>query len=301
MLDHCYANPCSRLCCGSGMVCCGAGAPAACAASRHHPRRRARQATVRAVKLTEPLRIDGRLDEAVYASHPADHRLHPDGAAERRAGDRATEAWVIFDAENIYVVGPLLGSAPPEQVDRQRDAARHQPDAPERHFGVHARHVPRSPQRLRVLRQPARRPRSIRAMTDEGNSNADWNPVWDVRPAGSTAAGRSRWRFRSSRFATRSGTDQDWGIHMRRAIRRKNEIGAPDAAPAVWAGRGGSSASRPPRRWSASSCRRPASNVELKPYAISRVTPTRLVDAGRRQRRRAATSASTPSTASPRT
>ena len=42
----------------------------------------ARQVTVRAA-VTEPLGIDGKLDEAVYRATPPMDRLHPDGAAER--------------------------------------------------------------------------------------------------------------------------------------------------------------------------------------------------------------------------
>ena len=61
-------------------------------------------------------------------------------------------------------------------------------------------------------------------ITDEGPPNADWNTVWDVRDrATSTAAGRSRWRSRSSRCAISPGTDQMWGINLRRVVRWKNE------------------------------------------------------------------------------
>ena len=61
------------------------------------------------------------------------------------------------------------------------------------------------------------------AETDEGNSNSDWNPVWDVR----TGRFEGGWTieiavpFKSLRYV--SGTNQTWGIQMRRAIRRKNE------------------------------------------------------------------------------
>ena len=37
-------------------------------------------ATVRAVRLSQPLRIDGRLDDEIYQTVSADHRLHPDAA-----------------------------------------------------------------------------------------------------------------------------------------------------------------------------------------------------------------------------
>ena len=40
-------------------------------------------------------------------------------------------------------------------------------------------------------------------ITNERQYNADWNPVWDVAAGRSTAAGRSKRPFRSSRSATR--------------------------------------------------------------------------------------------------
>jgi hypothetical protein len=58
---------------------------------------------VRAIRLAQPLAIDGRLDEAVYASVPpiSDFiQMEPNGgepATER------TEVWILFDNANVYV------------------------------------------------------------------------------------------------------------------------------------------------------------------------------------------------------
>ena len=60
-------------------------------------------------------------------------------------------------------------------------------------------------------------------ITDEGNTNTDWNPVWEVR----TGRFEGGWTvemaipFKSLRY--RPGISQIWGIQLRRAIRRKNE------------------------------------------------------------------------------
>ena len=62
------------------------------------------------------------------------------------------------------------------------------------------------------------------SVVDEGAPNTDWNPVWDVadRPLRRRLDGGDG-DSRSSRCATRSGTDQVWGIQFRRSIRHKNE------------------------------------------------------------------------------
>ena len=85
----------------------------------------ARRATVRAVKVNEPLRIDGRLDEGVYASTTA----IPDFIQTLpRTGEEPTartEAWVMFDAENFYVSARCWDSAPPSKWvanEMRRDA-----------------------------------------------------------------------------------------------------------------------------------------------------------------------------------
>ena len=61
-------------------------------------------------------------------------------------------------------------------------------------------------------------------ITDEGNPNSDWNPVWSVR----TGRFEGGWTaemaipFKSLRYV--SGEDQTWGIQIRRAIRPKKRV-----------------------------------------------------------------------------
>ena len=59
--------------------------------------------------------------------------------------------------------------------------------------------------------------RADQIVTDEGNPNADWNPVWEVR----TGRFEGGWTaelaipFKSIRY--HSGDNQEWGIQLRRA------------------------------------------------------------------------------------
>src|SRR5262249_24975132 len=60
--------------------------------------------TIRAVRLTAPLQIDGRLDEPIYAETPpvSDFiQLDPDEGAP---ASQKTEFWVFFDDSNVDVV-----------------------------------------------------------------------------------------------------------------------------------------------------------------------------------------------------
>ena len=118
--------------------------------------------------------------------------------------------------------------------------------------------------------------RADQAVTDEGNLNVDWNPVWDVR----TGRFDGGWTvemaipFKSLRY--RSGAGQVWGINIRRVIRRRNEWTHLTLIPASAGVPGGMF--RLSRAGTLVGLDLPpaSKNVELKPYGISRVTTDRL-------------------------
>ena len=60
--------------------------------------------TVRAVRVTGPMRIDGQLDEAVYRSVPSMSDFVQETPHEGAPATQKTEAWLLFDDDRIYVV-----------------------------------------------------------------------------------------------------------------------------------------------------------------------------------------------------
>jgi len=112
-------------------------------------------------------------------------------------------------------------------------------------------------------------------VVDEGSSNTDWNPVWESK----TGRFDGGWTvemaipFKSLRY--RSGPDQTWGIQLRRSLRRKNEwayltlvpqnLSGPQAFNRISAGGTLVGLDLPAA----------GKNLELKPYAISRLTMDR--------------------------
>ena len=83
------------------------------------------RATIRAIKLTEGIRLDGRLDEAVYSTVPPVTDFIQQVPVEGVPATEKTDAWIMFDKTNVYVSGRNLGLGPTEPVGRERDAARH--------------------------------------------------------------------------------------------------------------------------------------------------------------------------------
>ncbi len=232
------------------------------------------QATVRAIRLLAGLRVDGRLDEPVYdAVAPVSGFIQqlPDEGAP--ATER-TDAWVMFDDENFYVAGRCWDSAPPGEwvaTEMRRDAFNMLNNDL---FGFF---VDTFYDRRNALLFYANPLGGFvdQAITNEGNPNRDWNPVWDVR----TGRFDGGWTiemvvpFKSLRY--RPARDQVWGIQLRRTVMRKNEWAYLTLIPISAAGFGGRGGVF---RVSAAGTlvgleAPPAGNrLEIKPYAIGGVT-----------------------------
>src|SRR5262245_41653736 len=232
-------------------------------------------ATVRAVRLSQPLRVDGRLDDEIYLTVPPITDFIQTLPKNNSEPTERTEAWVMYDDQYIYAAARCWDSAPPSKWtanEMRRDANQIRQND---HFGfmLDTFHDRRNGY---VFYANPLGGRIDLTEADEGNSNADWNPVWEVR----TGRFEGGWTieiavpFKSLRYV--SGPNQTWGIQMRRAIRRKNEWDHLNPLPTAMGGAQGFF------RISAAATLvgldlPPASrNIEIKPYAISRVTTDRL-------------------------
>ena len=143
-------------------------------------RNAAGRATVRAVRLMAPLRLDGSLDERVYADVQALSDFIQQEPREGALATETTEAWVLFDDDNIYVSAPGLGSAPESKWivnEMRRDSTNIL-----RNEGIHFSFDTFYDRRNGVIFDVnAIGGRRMGQTTLERNWNGDWNPVWDVR------------------------------------------------------------------------------------------------------------------------
>lgn len=233
------------------------------------------RATVRAIHLTEPLRLDGVLDEDVYSSNPPFGGLIQVVPTPGAPSTERSDIWVTYDDKNIYVTCRCWDTAPPEKWvanELRRDTNQLRQND---HFGVmfDTFYDRRSGFMFYSNTLGALADYSV---IDEGQSNTDWNPVWNVR----TGTFDGGWTmemaipFKSLRY--RSGTDQVWGFQARRSIRHKNEWTYLTPVPVILAG------PQALNRVSAAGTLvdldlPPASkNMEVKPYAISKLTTDRV-------------------------
>jgi hypothetical protein len=240
--------------------------------SRVMSRDAAGRATVRAVRLDEPLRIDGNLNERVYQEVDALSgfvQVEPDVGA---AATEETDVWVFFDDDNVYVSARVWDSAPESEWvanEMRRDSFNVlQNDRVgflfdtfyDRRNGV-------------IFNANPIGGRTDGQMTDERTDtyNGDFNPIWDVR----TGRFEQGWTleavipFKSLRY--RAGQEQVWGFNVVRYVRWKNEISYLVPVPA---GSGLAGIFRASRAATLVGLEAPkeSRNLEVKPYAISELT-----------------------------
>ena len=235
--------------------------------------------TIRAIRVTEALRLDERLDEPVYQSaRPITDFIQqvPDDGA--RATEK-TEAWIMFDDRNIYVSARVWDSAPSSEWvanEMRRDASQlRQNDV----FGVLFDTFYDRRNGFNFYTNPLGA-RADQQFINEGNPNSDWNPVWDVR----TGRFDGGWTvemeipFKSLRY--RPGRAQVWGVQLRRGIRRKNEWVYITRVPISAGGGGSAGIFRVSAAGTLVGLEGPdeGRTIEIKPYGIGGVSTDRAVD-----------------------
>ena len=230
--------------------------------------------TVRAIRLDEGIRLDGVLDEPVYRMVPAitDFIQHvPDNGAP---ATEPTAAWIMFDDTNVYVSARLWESAPPSRWvanEMRRDTAQLREND---NFGAFFDAFYDRRNGFMFYANPLGG-RADQQFTNEGNPNADWNPVWDVRTGRFDGGWTIEMEIPFKTFRYRSEPPHVWGIQLRRGVRRKNEYSYLTWLPIA---AGGGSGSTGIFRVSAAGSLvglepPPASrNIEIKPYAIGGLT-----------------------------
>ena len=234
------------------------------------------QATARATRLDEPIVIDGELDDAIYSRVPPLTGFIQQEPLSGEPATEATEAWVFYDDDNVYVAARCWDSHPElmvaNEMRRDNDNILQNENFVvafdtfyDRRNGFYFQTTP-----LGALRDLA--------ITDEGiGRNVDWNTVWNAR----AAVFEGGWTleivipFKSVRFNKRR--DQVWGVQMRRTVKWKNEVSYLTPIPASFGPQG-------IHRYSAAGTLvgieipSAARNIELKPYGLATVNTNNTID-----------------------
>ncbi len=223
---------------------------------------------VRAIRLTAPLHLDGQLDEAVYQENSPIDGFVQQEPQEGQPATEGTDAWVLFDNENLYISARNWDSQPQRMVLNEM---RHDSNS-----------IIQNEQLTVVLDTFHDRRNGFlflvnalggmleETFVDERNNSRDWNTVWNAR----TARFDRGWTieiqipFKSLRY--RPGAGQTWGINMNRIIKWKNERTWLAPMPAAY----GAGVFRISQGATLVGLETPplGKNLEVKPYAIGGVT-----------------------------
>ena len=187
--------------------------------------------TLRAVRLEEPLDVDGALDERLYRDSPPASDFIQVLPNEGESATEQTEIWVAFDGENLYVSGRCHNAAPESEWvanDMRRDGT-----GLGQYVGIllDTFHDRRNAVELVINPLGGRLDGQI---SNERAWNGDWNPVWSVR-VGRFDGGwtfEAAIPFKSLRY--RPGRAQTWGFNVERRVVWKNEYSALVPLPASW-------------------------------------------------------------------
>ena len=177
--------------------------------------------TLRAFPLAGPLTVDGFLDEPAYGQAPAAEGFVQQEPLEGAPASDSTRVWVFYDADSLYI-GAALEQEHPDQLMANEMRRDHRNIARNDSFSV-ILDTFYDRRNGFLFHTNARGALFDGQVTDERNTNSDWNTVWWVRsqvvPDGWTV--EMRIPFRSLRYP--AGGPQLWGINFRRLVKHRNE------------------------------------------------------------------------------
>jgi hypothetical protein len=224
------------------------------------------RATIRAVRIDGPLHIDGRLDEAAYASVTALSDFIQIEPEEGQPATQKTEVWLLFDRDHVYVSARCWEAHPERMIEKEM---RHDNTAVTQNeyfaFSLDTFHDRRNGVAFTIASTGGRLEGQV---TNEKQYNVDWNPIWEA----SVGRFEGGWTvetaipFKSLRYAP--GIAQVWGFQALRNNRWKNESAFLTPVPAVKGTGGGLMMFSIAPTVVGLDAPSGSRNLEVKPYAV---------------------------------
>ncbi len=177
--------------------------------------------TLRAFRLSEPLTVDGVLDDPVYDQVPAAEGFTQQEPNEGAPPSESTRVWVFYDADSLYVAADLEEEHPELLMANEMRRDQRNIDWGDSFSVILDTFYDRRNGFL--FHTNAQGALFDAQVTDERNTNSDWNTVWwvNTQRLDHRYTVEIRIPFRSLRYA--AGGAQVWGINFRRRIKHNNE------------------------------------------------------------------------------
>ena len=230
---------------------------------------------VRAVRLTSPLVIDGRLEDEVYHHVPSIGGFIQQDPDEGEPATEWTEAWIFYDERNVYISARMYLSEPSRL--RANEMRRDSVNIFRNDFfsvTLDTLHDKRSGAFVMTNALGGQRDALI---TDESRStNFDYNMVWQVKSQRFAGGWTTEIAvpFRSLRYTQKP--EQIWGVILARGDWWKNEFSYLVPIPRA-AGLQGSFRVAEAATLVGIQAPPPGLNLEVKPYVTGASTTTPVV------------------------
>ncbi len=179
------------------------------------------RATLRAVRLSTPLRIDGKVDEPIYSQvQPASDFIQNDPVPYAPATEKS-EVWIFFDDKYVYVTCRCWESDMSKlMANEMRRDNTNIVQNDQFAFSFDTFHDRRN---VLFFEISAAGGRIDGQVTNERQVSLDWNPIWYVKTGyfdkGYVVEARVPWK--SLRYTP--GANHPWGVQLRRRNMAKNE------------------------------------------------------------------------------
>jgi hypothetical protein len=231
--------------------------------------------TVRAVRVAEPPRVDGVLDEPLYDSLSPITDFVQQDPDEGQLATEPTLVWILYDEHNIYIAARCRDSQPQRIVanDMRRDGSNvSQNDNIS--VIIDTYHDRRNGYEFLMNSIGGAWDTQV---TDERDTNRNWNTVWFPRSRRDAEGWTAEMAipFRSLRY--RGSGPQVWGINVRRNVRWKNELSYLSPVPRQYGARG---ILRLSQAATLVGLEAPSAalNLEVKPYVVGTAQADRAID-----------------------
>lgn len=179
--------------------------------------------SMRAVRVDQPIRLDGRFDEAAWAAADVAKDFVQRQPQVGQPSSERTEVRVLYDESAVYVAARMFDPHPDSM--QAPLARRDQAVANSEWFNVvlDSYHDRRTAFRFGV--NPAGLRRDVYHF-DDGNEDSSWDAVWEVATAVDSAGWTAEFRIPLSQLRFNppaAGAEQTWGVQFFRYISRRDE------------------------------------------------------------------------------
>jgi hypothetical protein len=176
-------------------------------------------APIHAVRLTEPVNIDGILDEPVWQTAEPVTEFYQATPDQGEKASQRTEVRIAYDGEAIYIGARCFDAAPDSIIQR---LSRRDVTVPADRFSVYLDpyHDKRSGYYFLVNCAGTQFDGTL---SNDGNEDSSWDGVWNAKVKRDDKGWTVEYRIPLSQIRFQNAEPQVWGINFRRVIMRRNE------------------------------------------------------------------------------